>query len=931
MGVFLDLLVLVFAAWGALGPQTQLIQSSKPAGVPSASTMPATLVVRVEGTTATQALLRYTAPDANPCTLEVREGSSGAPLAHDEDPRLFPGSQSDGGGAANRFWVVGKKRTDLAADGRYYSRALQTNTRHRYLLTCGNQKTEGSFKTANIPLGKTFSEPLQLDREHPGRNVFPTIDPDDRAQSIVDPNTGARIKRVTLPKDSDGLSWYDAGSFDACAPHLVNGGYHCIVPQHAVYWISPTTGEARFLGDLRVPETKDWWWVPVGVASALWDQRDSNVYYILGNTKPPGQNGKMLVLKGTYVGKDKAVKPNWKSSTFNTTDAAFEWRSLTPTRRTLTDQFVEFSPEFDPTKFSCGSYAIQSSYLILMCRRYNQDSYGWVAMFDVDSATVVAMAKTWANANSRWCGLHAIAPLGNAPVVNLTQQVLFGGGATGPYFSNLTVGISATDTTITVSGEPNSTNTNGDAHLLDAAAGDIFLVQDSARGNEYVQIVQKRSSASWVVKRGSNGTAPKSHEAGAQLWAYCSTPGGSWDYWWLFQSDPHGIDATGTNYFPELQFRGAHRVTRERYDIMADYVVRAGSLPDSLRKPATFLIDVSPPFAGAVAGAWGNSFQKHPSYGQPDAPPDEQEWFLDVLPFIGGSPGKAAPVSKQLYKYFLPEGHVLAIDQLRHFALAGTTPMTDISGPASALSDTDQDSYKYCIAKVAGECRSGSAVSDIYVNVPQLVTFSCAGSASSIPTNASDVRVLDFPTYGQALVQFGLRSANRVKSQNGLPVYGAGASRVITNTLTGYRQGSVFANARALPDGSWALFAGSSNSLQVFIAKLPPTPRPDEYDRSNFLNVAITVPAYPGAATAQLDYGYEEDGLRNNFYCTQRPEVCSVSAVPGAKVSLRGIPQRILFYRIRYLDPADNLRHVTAINSALIDPCPSNTCLLGAE
>lgn len=92
------------------------------------------------------------------------------------------------------------------------------------------------------------------------------------------------------------------------------------------------------------------------------------------------------------------------------------------------------------------------------------------------------------------------------------------------------------------------------------------------------------------------------------------------------------------------------------------------------------------------------------------------------------------------------------------------------------------------------------------------------------------------------------------------------------------------APARALPDGSWALFAGLSSPLQVFLVKLPPTPRPDEYDRSNFVNVPVNLPDCPAATIAQVDYGYEENALRTNYYCTQRPETCSIPATPEMTV-----------------------------------------------
>src|SRR5437868_15311768 len=51
--------------------------------------------VQVLGTTNTQAVISYTAPDSAVCSLEVSKSASYAPLVHDVNPALFPGGQLD--------------------------------------------------------------------------------------------------------------------------------------------------------------------------------------------------------------------------------------------------------------------------------------------------------------------------------------------------------------------------------------------------------------------------------------------------------------------------------------------------------------------------------------------------------------------------------------------------------------------------------------------------------------------------------------------------------------------------------------------------------------------------------------------------------------------------------------------------------------------
>ena len=51
--------------------------------------------VSVVGTTNTQAVLSYSAPNASACTVKVSQQPSFTALVHDVDPALFPGADQD--------------------------------------------------------------------------------------------------------------------------------------------------------------------------------------------------------------------------------------------------------------------------------------------------------------------------------------------------------------------------------------------------------------------------------------------------------------------------------------------------------------------------------------------------------------------------------------------------------------------------------------------------------------------------------------------------------------------------------------------------------------------------------------------------------------------------------------------------------------------
>ena len=140
----------------------------------------------------------------------------------------------------------------------------------------------------------------------------------------------------------------------------------------------------------------------------------------------------------------------------------------------------------------------------------------------------------------------------------------------------------------------------------------------------------------------------------------------------------------------------------------------SGEVIDHLNEPLSLVIDDSPFFAGVHGLDYGSTTSKHPSYHQDEAqtPASEQRWFLDMLAFDGGnlfSPNPGATlISGQLYKYITAGQPRWPANNWPRIASSGGSSLLDVSGPGSSISDQPSDSYKYCVANVAGECRAGS-------------------------------------------------------------------------------------------------------------------------------------------------------------------------------------------------------------------------------
>jgi len=909
--------------------------SSASAAVVILPAISGTVPVTVAGTTATQAVLTYTAPDTNACVWQVSEDPSFLPPVHDVDASLFAGSNTDGGGPTARTFVVGKKAVGLALDGNKYSRALQANTPHFFRLICGTQVSTGTFVTMNIPLGKTFGEDLTKDAG--GNYIFPTI-PDVRGFEVIDPLTGAKVKKFGLTSDTSGgfgapLTFANGGNKE-CNSNLVAGGFYCVILTtqgfFSLYWVNPADGTTNFLGAMQSDAGADFVSGFPATGEGNWDPADAATFYSIGST--PTTPPKPVILKIRYPGDQTNKAPN----TFTKVTAT----NLTPLagNQTLQDMIVAFDPTFNPGQFAqnCNAHGVQrfgsSTFLIVACRRHFQDSPAWLVAVDlgdkqplgscVNCLRVVAATPMFANPNSRWCGHHSSFYIGDQGSTYAINQQLSNPISTGPYQSSLTGSVDSVITSFPVSGEPVASGAgiapDGDPTLLNAATGDTFLFQDGT--GEFVKITAKNSATSWTVQRGLKGSTPQAHASGANLAARCTNlDTGKPNIWWVFTADPHGIDTTNTTYIVDPFQTGSHRATRTfgatGYDIVESNGIRAGAFPGQFGKPPTFQIDNSPKFAGFTGFAEGNAYQKHPSYDQDQASTVEKTWYLDQWPYsFTNENDVVTPVAgtTSLFKNAL-DPTKLFTSALPYFAVSGDVSLVDVSGPGSILRDGAVDNFKFCVVKNAGECITGSQPGEIYFNVPKLDFLFCFKGESGAPRGTFDFCIQNTAAFGQSVTQFGLTfdPSNQTGTLTGAPptpVYGAAKSRVLVRGLVGkYRRSEPLPTAHPTPDGSWAVFP--SNAVMdtaigdtVLMVKIPPYPAQDTVDRTTVINVPVQARTFSGAVSARVKFGFEENGPRTSFFCTQRQETCSVPASLNSIVNVPAITQRVLFFQVEYLN-----------------------------
>jgi hypothetical protein len=888
----ITLLVFASALHGQVTGHTSISGNYSSSSVSSGS-----LSVTVVGTSNTQAVLAYTAPDSNPCHFQASESATLSPPVYDVDTSMFgtltANSDARDSGISNgtsRIVVLGARLSQPATDTNIYSRALQANTLHYYQVTCGSATATGTFTTADIPFGMTYQDIPQLDPTTPGATITPTLSATDRTQTVVDAHTGVQISRVSLPGDtvSDGGGgtgpyMYSGGFVPVCSDILMDSpptSYLCAAAQGnggygVLYSINATTRAATYLGAV---------W---GIAYPYINPTDGKFY------TSDGTNVVMMQYTGDFTGVASGVAASFSSPTTILSG--------------LPTAIHSFDSAFNTAHWSCTGGIAAGDYLHIQCLEGGADSLGWLVTVKLSTGTLVAATRVDSNIKCRWCAVHQTITV-PADLVVITTHDPPGGPSTpgrGPYTTTYAGGstLAIGSSTITVSGEPGCSACGTDPELPVARVGDVFKI-----GADTITITVKNSSTQWTF----TPVTTQTHAPGDTISTSCSyTP-----IFWKFLADPHGTDTTNTNFVADSNWPGGGHdaYAASTYPVQATgadgWAIRTGDLMTSVGQALTRTIPDFANFAGAAGQCYGDGCKLHPSSatGQP--------WLTDYVGWDGSYYNNYAstwtPVTGQLYKYapFFPINP-------KHFAIAGSTgtpyngvhAFLDVSGPSVTLGTTSADQYKMCIAEVAGECYSTSSAGDVYANLP--------GSPTGCVPNGPCIA--NFAAYAGGVAQVGLSGTQ---------------TRILTGGLTGLRDTNDYPNAHAVANGTGIIFPKGDVQYntpgQLLLLKAPPFSAGDSVDRSTFVRapISITTPSGLGIASATVEFGYLEQGTVAQKYCTSRRETCVVVAstvtdatpfwfettdfasslytrapcISSCTITLPVLPMHVAYYQVKFYD-----------------------------
>jgi len=689
-----------------------------------------------------------------------------------------------------------------------------------------------------------------------------------------------------------------------------------------MHWIDPVTGDAVFLARTMLPSGADKgksWGPVVGCATMQANATDPRKLYC----SAPLREGGTGLVEATYNG-TMLDQPIESPST------QFTQRLVDADGKSITELMSDFLAANDPAgpplitnNGACALRAVTSHYASFVCWWGTQDSYGWMALMDIDTGRIVAAASSNGYFPLRHCAIH-----GSAAIESVAEGKIYiqpnvkssgsgSGCGQGPWQTEVSGGLPLppsgnvacpakqwweettganprTCTTITVSGDlydptpcPGmETSARGDAMgipWLGARPGDIFATSSTFTSTaEFIQLLEKNGDT-WTVLRGVYGSGFKQLSAAAPVYAHCTAAkypmsiNAAAMMFWDYAQSPAGADATKM-----FIIESSHYMQKFDRRVNEGYLLTEGTPPEMAAQYANQTgrkLAFDPAFAGKLGNPGSDT---HPSMGQSDP---SLTFQLDQSPLYA-SPWRGneaiTTISAPLYR--MTPG--LNRKYFPTMAFCGSRPLVDVSGPGSKIANGAGDSYKYCVIErdAATECTDGSgnpyagaAVGQALFNCPYLTsTTSGCGSMTEGTNDSIHACIADANARFDTAYQLGIGPVKDGDDKQGR------WSRTLSRMLGYPHRQSFYQNITALPDASWAVgftaLAGGTENILLGV-KLPPYPADDgPASAGTFTPVPVHVSTTPppGTDNVVVEFGYDPD-----FHCTSRGEAC-VSATGGA-------------------------------------------------
>jgi len=363
------------------------------------------------------------------------------------------------------------------------------------------------------------------------------------------------------------------------------------------------------------------------------------------------------------------------------------------------------------------------------------------------------------------------------------------------------------------------------------------------------------------------------------------------------------------------------------------YNVRPGSNFPERYTSETFMLSSNPAFQGRLGSGEPNGTDSHPSSKQRPGIAEDADlnWFLDARPHFGewmtGSAQRpGVEVEEGLWKFTAEQLPRFRPKHMPTIAYCGGFPLQNLSGPGSRIAGTSEEvrtnAYSYCAAMKDGECREDSQAGDVFVSCPQISTPYChyPGPATS-GGDRRDICIMDNGAYNQGITQIRHSEPDDLTGRGG---------RILTYGLSQWHFNDPFWNVRTTPDGKWLMFRtmwANNKRPDVFLAKIPPFAPIDDQARNGYLPLDLTVRPGESApaetAGAAVEFGYNpalecttrkescigagpagEMDMSDPFRYSQTEEWSPVACQGGCTLRVPVIPQRVVYYRIRYFNEA---------------------------